>query len=73
VWMKNGECTDSVKWYGHEEDMKKLSLKFKDTVFCLRGEGEENKDMWYKYFKNGKMQECYAQITFEEYDESKLQ
>ena len=63
---------DSYKWYDHEESMKELSVKFPDIVFALYGEGEDNEDIWYKYFKNGKMQECMAIITFNEYDESKL-
>jgi len=25
-----------------------------------------------RYFKNGKMQECFAKVVFEVYDESKL-
>lgn len=68
----DGDRLDDVKWYYHEEDMKDLSLKFPEIVFVLRGEGEDNDDTWYKYFKNGKMQSCYAVITFDEYDESKL-
>lgn len=67
-----GYCIDERKWYGHEEDMKRLSKKFPNTVFVLHGEGEENDDVWYKYFKNGKMQDCYVKSTFDEYDEEKL-
>lgn len=66
------ENHDTCKWYDHEKDMKKLSKLFPDTVFSLKGEGEEAEDIWFKHFKNGKMQECYAKITFDEYDESKL-
>jgi hypothetical protein len=69
---EDGDTRDEAKWYNHEKDMVRLSLKFPDVVFELRGEGEENDDMWYKYFKNGKMQSCYAKITYDEYDESKL-
>jgi hypothetical protein len=68
----DGECVDSVKWYDHEADMKELSKQFPDIVFQLHGEGEEAGDIWYKYFKNGKMQECHAKITYDEFDESKL-
>lgn len=68
----DGDCLDEVKWYEHETDMRKLSLQFPEIVFVLNGEGEENDDTWYKYFKNGKMQDCYAEITYDEFDESKL-
>lgn len=64
---------DSFKWYNHEEDMIEVSRTFPDTLFELHGEGEEPGDLWRKYFKNGKIQRCPAQITYEEYDESKLQ
>lgn len=68
----NGEMCDSVKWYDHEKDMKQLSLQYPNSVFLLTGEGEENDDIWQKYFKNGKIQSCYAKITFDEFDEKKL-
>lgn len=64
---------DSFKWYNHEEDMLEVSRAFPDTLFELHGEGEEPGDLWRKYFKNGKIQRCPAQITYEEYNESKLQ
>ena len=34
------------KWYDHDEDMIKLSLRFPDYTFILEGEGEENGDLW---------------------------
>lgn len=67
-----GNMCDRVKWYNHENDMKKLSSRYPETVFLLTGEGEDNDDIWKKYFKNGKMQSCYAKITFDEYNESEL-
>lgn len=69
---ENGETQESVKWYDHEADMHFLSKEFPDIVFKLTGEGEEAGDIWRKYFKNGRMQECRAVITFESYDERKL-
>ncbi len=62
------------KWYEHEEDIKKLSLHFKDIVFELEGEGEEWDDRWRKYFLNGMMQSCPATIIirYPEFDVRKL-
>lgn len=66
-------CDESSKWYGHDRDMLELSKAFPEIVFCLHGEGSINDDMWNNYYKNGKMQHCKAIITYEEYDESKLE
>lgn len=60
------------KWYEHHEEMLELSKQFPETIFCLYGNGEENGDTWYQYYKNGKSQYCPAKITYDEYDESKL-
>lgn len=62
----------NCKWYEHEEELRELSTKFPNILFELEGHGEENDDMWIKYFKNGKMQRCNAIITFEPYDKTKL-
>lgn len=67
------DLSDGWNWYNHETEMLDLSREFKDVVFVLYGEGHNNGDMWYKYFKNGKMQSCPAKITFDDYDESKLE
>jgi hypothetical protein len=63
---------DTVKWYEHEEDMKKLSLQFPDVLFTLSGEGEEAGDVWKKYFKNGKVQVAKAVLTIDAFDPKKL-
>ena len=65
-------CNDSYKWYIHEQDMKELSKIYPETTFLLEGEGEDSEDIWRKYFKNGKMQVCKAEIVFPAFDESKL-
>lgn len=64
---------EPIKWYEHEENMLKLSRRYPDIVFKLKGIGEEFPDIWIKYFKNGKMQKCIAKIMFDDYDESKLE
>ena len=63
------------KWYTHEDDLKKFSSgdNCKDVLFQLEGEGEDNEDLWIKYFKNGKMQICRGEVFYPEYDESKLE
>lgn len=63
---------DSCKWYDHESDMRVFSEQFPDVLFTLTGEGEEAGDLWRKYFKAGRMQSCYANITYDPFDESKL-
>ncbi len=68
----DGSCASEVKWYERDEVMAKSSKKYPGVVFCLTGDGDENDDMWYAYFKNGKVQYCPAIITYDKYDESKL-
>lgn len=63
--------TESVKWYDHEKDMAWLSVAFPEILFKLEGEGEENGDLWHKYFKAGKIQVCKARIVFDDYDPQK--
>lgn len=68
--LLNGDMNS--KWYSNEEDILELSKFFPDILFELEGEGEDNEDMWKKYFKNGKSQYAKAKIIFEDFDESKL-
>lgn len=53
---------NSVKWYEHESDMLDISRKVPDVLFCLWGSGDDAEDLWKKYFLNGKMQCCLAEI-----------
>lgn len=69
---ENGVSLCMAKWYKHEEALKSFSKRNPDILFKIEGEGEENGDLWVKYIKNGKVQVCYAKISFDEYDESKL-
>lgn len=62
----------SAKWCDHEKDMKEISKSFPDVLFQLEGHGEDLDDLWVKYFKNGMMQVCKAQIIFEDYDPRKM-
>jgi len=60
----NGETNDECKWYDHSKHMIKFSKKHPNILFKLSGEGENNRDIWYKYYKNGLMQVCMAEITY---------
>lgn len=64
--------SDGLRWYDHEKEMKQLSKEFPDVLFKLHGEGENNGDIWDKYFMGGKMQSCYAEIMCPPFDRSKL-
>jgi hypothetical protein len=69
-----GESTfeEDIKWYNHTKDMINISKKYPNTVFALKGIGEESDDMWIRYFKDGKCQAEDALISFPNYDKSKL-
>lgn len=64
----NGYC----KWYDHDDDLLAISVDFPSAFFELNGEGESSEDMWYKYYQNGAMQECYAEITYPDYDPKEM-
>ena len=68
-----GGAIDSVKWYDSDNDLKEFSKKYPDVVLSMFCEGEGNGDMYYQYFKDGKMQVCPAKITYDEYDEKELE
>lgn len=72
---EEGGTEEDTKWYSHEEDMKKFSKKYPEQLFILEGIGEGSDDVWKKYFKNGKMQTCIAEVVwnYEEFDESKME
>lgn len=67
-----GISKEPIGWVEHEKDLKKFSKKFPDSVIELSGEGEEAEDIWKKYFCNGKMQVCKAEITYPLFDPKKL-
>lgn len=68
----NGETADSCKWYDHENDLRRFSIMHPEALFKLSGEGEEPGDIWIEYYQNGKMQQCKAKISFDEFDCNKL-
>jgi hypothetical protein len=50
------EIEEPCKWYEHEKEMRASSLAHPDHVFQLDGVGEEQGDVWRKYFRAGRMQ-----------------
>lgn len=69
----NGGNIQYAKWYEWKEHLKEVSERFPDEVISIEGEGEESGDIWKAYFKNGKSFKAQAVLTFEEFDESKLE
>lgn len=69
VWQNSNS---PITWYDHEEDMVKLSLKFPELLFTLSGVGDSAEDMWKKYFLGGLIQRAKAEITYAEFDKTKL-
>lgn len=61
---------DDIKWYNHDEDMKRISLKFPGEEIHLEGVGEEFLDVWIKVYKDGKLIRKYRGVL--EYVEEKL-
>ena len=63
---------NNCKWYSREDDVKKISKLFPNVLITLYINGEENGDLSYEYYKDGKMQVCKANITFPPFDEKLL-
>lgn len=51
-------------------EMISYSKKHPNTLFLIKGDGEESFDMWKAYIKNGKMQFCEARIEYDDFNES---
>lgn len=62
----DGYETGWITWYDHTEDMISFSLKFPDVEFELWGRGEEDTDLWKKYFLNGACFYAPAEITYKQ-------
>ena len=69
---RDGRLEEPCKWYEHEDQMRSLSEQHPSVLFTLRGEGESSRDIWVKYFRGGKMQECKARIVVDPFDPAKL-
>lgn len=69
---EDGSTSERSKWYEHERDMMEMSEAMPAYLFTLSGEGEEAEDLWRKYFINGKMQICKAEIVYPPFNPAQL-
>ncbi len=60
--------SESVKWYDHASDLKKLSIKYPTVKFVLEGVGEDQGDLWQKIFLGGKMKYLVPEIVWPDED-----
>ena len=67
---EDGNCAELGRW-NFEPDLRQLSLEYPNILFSLHGDGDDVEDLWWAYFKNGKMQMCLC--DYPPYDESKLE
>ena len=63
-WPTTGD--EPQLWYDHEHDMLAFSKKHPSTTFKLNGVGEEQGDVWVKFFKNGQLQVRKANTILDE-------
>lgn len=50
------EIRADLHWFDHEDEMKALSFKEPTYCFHLKGKGDDETDVWTKYFYQGQMQ-----------------
>ena len=68
------ENSTSWDWRTDEPEMLQFSKRFPDVLFIMNCESSEDGfGIWRDYYKNCKKQHCEANITFDEFDESKLE
>lgn len=65
-------CYLDHPFYGHDKVFKKFSEKYPDEVIMLKGDGQDRKDFWCKYYMNGRVQEEHGKIVYPDFDASKL-
>jgi flavodoxin len=69
AWTGNQE---PCKWYYHVDDILDLSNKFPTVLLTLYGAGEEEGDLWVKYFLGGKHYRGKAKIIYPEFNPERL-
>lgn len=68
-----GNTEECCKWYKWEEDMRKISSQYPDTLFHLYGEGKSNEDIWVATFKAEKAHIRRAEINIPPFDQKELE
>ena len=53
-----------IKWYGFDDDMRKLSAMYPNHMFILTGDGEESDDYWQTHYYRGNMSTSMAERMF---------
>ena len=61
------------QWEKEKDPRAKREDRYKLAAQIAENKGEDDGDLSNTYFKNGKFQLCGAVITYDDYDESKLQ
>ncbi|MFC1535775.1 hypothetical protein ACFL4H_00245 [Candidatus Neomarinimicrobiota bacterium] len=56
--------SDDFKYYGLNDDFRKLSKEFPKYVFKFHADGEESEDKSYRYFHDGKEQKTYVEFVY---------
>jgi len=63
---------EEKKWREHEQDLKEISKECPNALLTVEVEDSEG-EIWCMYVKNGKLYTTPGIISFEPFDESKLQ
>lgn len=66
-------CYLEHPFYGHDQFFKELSEEYPEEIFILKGDGQDRKDFWCKYYKNGRVQEGAGRIVYPDFDGAKLE
>ncbi len=64
---------DDMSWYDVDEDMTLISAQYPGVVIALKCDGGNDEDYWIGYYKEGKMQTCWREVSYPEFDETKLE
>jgi len=63
-----GGACGMTKTLDPDPDMLRLSQAFPEVLFTLHGSGEEDTDLWYTYYRDGRLQHADAQIHYPPFD-----
>lgn len=70
----NGDTQEPTKWYEWIRDIKKFSKKYPDVLFEMFREGESGgDDQCIYYIQNDRMQECWVELKFPDFDPDKME